>query len=120
MQSALHLKTQVLPDGKIEIQSNDLEIGDIVDVFIISPQKSSVKQNSIEDIIKDLPGQEIFKTAQEVDEYLNGERDISTNKETQQSSVLNLINKIRSHRNSFKSLEEIDQQIKEEKESWHF
>ncbi|MGI0479483.1 hypothetical protein ACN4EE_01700 [Geminocystis sp. CENA526] len=116
MQSALHLKTQVLPSGKIEIESPDLEIGDIVDVFIISPQKSSVKQNSIEDIIKDLPGQEIFKTAQEVDEYLKGERDISTNKETQQSSVLNSINKMRSHRNSFKTLNEINQQIKEEKE----
>lgn len=75
MQSALHFKTQVLPNGKIEIESHDLDIGDIVDVFVISPQKSSVKQNSIEDIIKDLPGQEIFKTAQEVDEYLKAERD---------------------------------------------
>lgn len=76
MQSALHLKTQVLPDHKIEIQSDNLEIGDIVDVFVvISEQKSSLKRNSIEDIIKDLPGQEIFKTAQEVDEYLKGERD---------------------------------------------
>jgi hypothetical protein len=75
MQSALHLKTQVLPEHKIEIQSDNLEIGDTVDVFVISKQKSSLKQNSIEDIIKDLPGQEILKTAQEVDEYLKGERD---------------------------------------------
>lgn len=120
MQSALHLKTQVLPGGKIEIQSNDLDIGDTVDVFVVSSQKSSVKHNSIEDIIKDLPGQEIFKTAQQVDEYLKGERDVSTNKEAKQSSVLNSINKMRDHRNSFKTLNEINQQIKEEKESWHF
>lgn len=120
MQPALHFKTQVLPSGKIEIQSNDLDIGDIVDVFVILTQNSSVRQNSIEDIIKEKSGQEILKTAQEVDEHLKKERDVSTNKETQQSSMLNLINKMRSHRNSFKTSGEIDQQIKEEKESWHF
>jgi hypothetical protein len=75
MQSALHLKTQVLPGKKIEIQSDNLEIGDTVDVFVITEIKSNPKGNSIEDIIKDLPGQEILKTAQEVDEYLKGERD---------------------------------------------
>jgi hypothetical protein len=78
MQSALHLKTQVLPGNKIEIQSDNLEIGDTVDVFVV----------------------------------------ISPDKEKQKSSVIDLIQKMRGNRNCFKTAEEIDQYIQEERESW--
>lgn len=75
MQSALHLKTQVLPGNKIEIQSDNLKIGDTVDVFVITEKELNQKQNSIQDILQGLEGQEIFKTSQEVDEYLQRERE---------------------------------------------
>lgn len=77
MQSALHLKTQVLSGGKIEIQSDNLGIGDTVDVFVITEKQA-----------------------------------------TEKLSVLNLIEKIRNNRSSFKTAEEIDQYIQEERESW--
>ena len=37
MQSALHVKTKILPGNRIEIQLPDLEEGKIVDVFVILP-----------------------------------------------------------------------------------
>ena len=43
---------------------------------------------------------------------------ISENKSKDDSSVVNLITKMRSNRLSFKTSEQIDQQIREERESW--
>jgi uncharacterized protein (DUF3084 family) len=80
MQSALHIKTQVLPGNKIEIQSDNLVMGETVDVFVVIPQNGVKKKSSVMDIIK----------------------------------------KIRHNRTCFKTAEEIDQQIQEEKESWDF
>lgn len=78
MESALHIKTKVLPGKKIEIQSDNFEIGDTVDVFVV----------------------------------------MSHNKSQQKSSVIDLIDNIRSNRSSFKTPAEIDQQIREERKSW--
>ena len=52
MQKTLYLKATVLPDGKIEIEDTGLK----------------------EDIIKEGPGQRLFKSAADVEEYLKSER----------------------------------------------
>ncbi len=74
MQSTLHIQTQVLEGNKIEIDDPHLIVGETVEVFVVLPvvkkQKISVKE-----IIKDLPGQQIFKTGEEVDLYLRQERE---------------------------------------------
>ena len=54
MQEALHLKTTVLPGGRIEIADRNLPVGEPVDVVITrspaSPRKSAV------DILREAPG----------------------------------------------------------------
>lgn len=72
MQKALHLKTTVLPGGKIEIVDCELRVGELVDVVVLhsatSPQRSAV------DILAEAPGQRLFKTAEAVQTYLRDER----------------------------------------------
>lgn len=75
MPSAIYLKTQVLPDHKIEIQDPNLTVGETVDVFVVVSKKIPREPISILDFIDQLPGQQQFKTAEDVDQYLRQERD---------------------------------------------
>lgn len=75
MQSTLHLQTKVLEGNKIEINTPELEVGVNVDIFVKVSDNRSQKKLSVKDIIKDLPGQQIFKTGEEVDQYLRQERE---------------------------------------------
>ncbi len=72
MQKALHLKTTVLPGGKIEVVDRELRVGESVDVVVLrsatSPQRSAV------DILAEAPGRRLFKTAEDVQTYLKDER----------------------------------------------
>ena len=72
MQKALHIKTTVQPGGKIELVSPDLEAGQAVDV-VISPTLTSSARSAWQ-IISEGPGQRLFKTAKEVDDYIAQER----------------------------------------------
>ena len=72
MQNALHVKTTVLPGGKVEIVSPELEAGQTVDV-IISPSPAPSARSAWQ-IISAEPGQRLFKTAKEVDDYIAEER----------------------------------------------
>ena len=73
IQKVLHLKTTVLPGGRIEIVDEDLPVGESVDVVVRhapeSPRRSAV------DILAEAPGQRVFKTADEVESYLKAERE---------------------------------------------
>ena len=73
MQKVLHLKTTVLPGGRIEIVDQELPVGESVDVVVRhvpeSPRRSAV------DILAEAPGQCVFKTADEVESYLKEERE---------------------------------------------
>ena len=69
MQKVLHRKATVQPGGKVEIVSPELQPGQTVDV-VISPAPS----RSAWQIISDGPGQRLFKTAKEVDDYIAEER----------------------------------------------
>ena len=72
MQKALHLKTTVLPGGKIEIVDRELCAGESVDVVVLrsasSPQRSAV------DILAEAAGQRLFDAAEDVQTYLRDER----------------------------------------------
>ena len=73
MQKALHLKTTVLPGGKIEIVDQSLPVGESVDVVVSSSADSAGR--SAVDILAEAPGHLVFKTAEEVALYLKEERD---------------------------------------------
>ena len=72
MQKVLHTTTTVQPGGKIEIVDQDLQAGEHVDVVISPAQVPSPR--SAWQIISEGPGQRLFKSAKEVDEYLAEER----------------------------------------------
>ena len=75
MRAALHLKTTVLPGGKIEIMDQELPAGEPVDVIILlSAAPASVRRSAL-DILAEAPGQRLFKTAADVDAYLQHERE---------------------------------------------
>ena len=72
MQKALHVRTTVLPGGKIEIVDQELPEGESVDVVISPVQTPSAR--SAWEIISGGPAERLFKTAKEVDDYLAEER----------------------------------------------
>jgi hypothetical protein len=75
MRAALHLKTTVLPGGKIEIVDQELPTGESVDVIVLlSTAPASVRRSAL-DILAEAPGQRLFKTAADVDAYLQHERE---------------------------------------------
>ena len=73
MQRALHLRTKVLPGGKIEIVDQSLPVGESVYV-IVSQWPESAGQSAL-DILAQAPGHLVFKSAEDVASYLKEERD---------------------------------------------
>jgi hypothetical protein len=74
MQPALHLTTKVLPGNKIEISAPELLVGNTVEVFVILKNTSSRTRRSAIELLDELPGQRLFKTPEEADQYLHEER----------------------------------------------
>lgn len=72
MQKTLQIRTKVLPGGKIEIVDPTLPVGEVVEVAISPAQTPSPR--SAWQIISEGPGQRLFKTAKEVDDYLAEEK----------------------------------------------
>ena len=72
MQKALHIRTKVLPGGKVEVASPELEAGQTVDVVVT--RSSSTERRSVVDILAEAPGHRLFKTGKEVDDYIKEER----------------------------------------------
>jgi hypothetical protein len=79
MNAALHIKTTVLPGKRIEISAPELPEGEAVDLFLVLPQESASpaesQRPSALDIIASLQGHRLFQTPEEVDQYLQQERD---------------------------------------------
>lgn len=68
----LRLKAQVLPGGRIEIQSPDLTEGQTVDVVVRSTEEP-LNRSALE-VLADAPGHRVFKTAEDVKAYLTEEK----------------------------------------------
>lgn len=72
MEKALHIRTTVQPGGKVEIVDQELQEGENVDV-IISPAPAPSARSAWQ-VISEGPGQRLFKTAEEVEDYVAEER----------------------------------------------
>jgi hypothetical protein len=75
MQSAVHIKTTVLPGHKIEIAIPELREGDPVEVFLVLPPMPVIAPRPALEIIEALEGHRLLETPRQVDQYLQGERD---------------------------------------------
>ena len=73
MQKALHVRTIVLPGGKIEIVDRELPVGESVDVVV--SQSLASERRSVVDILDEAPGHLVFKTAADVAAYLAEEKE---------------------------------------------
>ena len=87
MQQVLQQRVTVQAGGKVELVCPELKAGEIVDVVVsaaIDGGRTSSRlpggerprpRRSVLDILNEAPGHLLFKTAQEVDEYIREERD---------------------------------------------
>lgn len=75
MQNALHIKTKVLPGGKIEVTDQALSAGEEVDVIVLLPEPPTAERQSAIDILAEAPGHRLFKTASDVEDDLQQGRD---------------------------------------------
>ena len=75
MESAVRVRTAVLPGGRIEVTDPELRPGDEVEVIILAPDAGAVRRRSVVDILAEAPGGLEFKSAEDVDAYLKEERD---------------------------------------------
>ncbi len=73
MQKALHVRTTVLPGGKILIADRELPVGEAVDVVV--SQATEPERRSVVDILEEAPGHLVFKTANDVADYLSEEKE---------------------------------------------
>jgi antitoxin component of MazEF toxin-antitoxin module len=74
MESAVRIETTVLPGNRIEVSSSRLVEGDQVEVTIVNVTKSPKKRRSVLDILETTTHKPLFKSAEEVDQYLENER----------------------------------------------
>jgi hypothetical protein len=81
MSAIIHREAVVGPDGKIEITAPELQPGQRVSITIEPKPTARVAAYPPEgklpmiDLMDEAPGQQLFTTADEVDEYLQRERD---------------------------------------------
>lgn len=76
MQSAIKIKTKVLPGNKVEIELPPGSEGAEVEVFVVLPEKPVTQSRSAIDIINEARNRQgSFKTVEEVDQYIRQERD---------------------------------------------
>jgi len=74
MESALRIRTNVLPGHRIEILAPEFQEGDPVEVILLSGTEKPRKGRSMLEIVQELSGHRSFQTPEEVDRYLDEER----------------------------------------------
>lgn len=75
MATAVHIKTTVLPGGKIEISAPELIPGQRANVFVVIENEEPVEKRPVRDVLANLPKHRLFQTAEEVDAYIREERE---------------------------------------------
>ena len=68
------VQTTILPGHRIEIQAPELPEGRSVTVLVLMDEAPLPKRR-LGDILADYPGGQLFHSAEEVDNYLRGERE---------------------------------------------
>lgn len=77
----IHREAVVGPDGHIDIAAPELRPGQRVSITIEPEPEAGAKTYAPEgtipmiDLMEEAPGQQLFKTADEVDEYIRRERE---------------------------------------------
>ena len=74
MESSVKIETTVLPGNKIEVSSSCLIEGEHVEVTIVPVAQSSKRRRTVMDIIEAAKNKQLFKSADEVDQYIENER----------------------------------------------
>lgn len=72
MDRILHIRTTVLPGGRVEIQDQKLTEGEHVDL-VISPAPTPTGR-PVTEILNSGPERRLFQTAEEVEAYLKEEK----------------------------------------------
>jgi hypothetical protein len=75
MATEVRVKTVVLPGGKIEISTPQLIAGQQAEVVVTVEDNESVEPRHVIDILKGLHGHRLFRSAEEVDAYMQKEHD---------------------------------------------
>jgi hypothetical protein len=78
MQTAYHTTTTVLPGNRIEVTAPELKEGQEVQVIVVAKPEAASPAPPREfgiDIIESLNGYRYFQSVEEVDRYINEERD---------------------------------------------
>lgn len=74
MDVALQLQTTILPGHRIEIQAPELPEGRTATVLVFVDE-APLSKRRLRDILADYPGGQLFRSAEEVDDYLRAERE---------------------------------------------
>ena len=75
MSTIIQREATVTPDGTIEIAVPELQPGQRVSITIEPESADQVEKRPAIEILREAPGHQLFKTAEEVDAYINEERD---------------------------------------------
>jgi hypothetical protein len=74
MTMPLQVQTTILPGHRIEIQAPELPEGRTATV-IVFVDETPLPKRRLRDILADYPGGQLFRSAEEVDDYLGAERE---------------------------------------------
>lgn len=74
MEVALQIQTTILPGHRIEIQAPELPEGRTATV-VVFVNEAPLPKRRLHDILADYPGGQLFRSAEEVDDYLRVERE---------------------------------------------
>jgi hypothetical protein len=75
MQSALRITTKVLPGNKVEVQLPPGSEGEVVDVFVVLPDKTAESAIDVLKFLEEARKKHAGKSAAEIDQQLRAERD---------------------------------------------
>ena len=104
MGKVMHQKTTVLPGGKIEIIDIDLPVGESVEVVVSLPSVPAGKPIEVE-VLNPLEGEPI-------------EVEVRNPSESTRRSAVDILDEAPGHL-LFKSAEEVDSYLREERASWN-
>jgi hypothetical protein len=76
MENALHIRTSVSPDKRIEIPVPDFDAGTQIDVFLVPSQDPAPSAQSVLEYLESLPpGPRLSDSWEEIGESLRAERE---------------------------------------------